>query len=363
MEERQWRLLVRYFSGEASTAEEQEVRRWMQTDPANLEEVKALRSLWDASGVLPNGPDEDAAWAKVMERTGLAPSARSPLHAPPAPRSTRRPRAIWQGPLLRVAAMLVLLAGSLLVWRPASRAFSEHVLQRTVTTGKGERVQLVLADGSRVLLGVESRLRYPRRFRGDRRDVHLEGVAYFEVARDPRRPFSVYTADAVTRVLGTKFTVRNYRGSEPVRVAVAEGKVAVRPAASPAGDASATTLLRGGEAVELALGRVRAVVDPVDERRDLAWTRGTIAFTNAPVPEVLTEIGRWYDVSVRVTDPTLAARHLTISFENEPLDMLLREIAAALGARLVRHEEGFLLAPASTARPVRPSTEARYTTR
>jgi ferric-dicitrate binding protein FerR (iron transport regulator) len=209
---------------------------------------------------------------------------------------------------------------------------------------------VTLADGTRVLLGVESRLRWPRRLRGDRRDVRLEGAAYFEVAPDPARPFSVYTDDAVTRVLGTRFTVRDYDGAEPARVAVTEGTVSVRPARAPASNPAAVAVLVKGQAAEVRPSGAKAVVGQAREQRDLAWTRGTIAFENAPVPEVVAEIGRWYDVVIQVPDPGLASRHLTISFENEPLETLLQEIAAVLGARVDRRGRVIVLTPASALR-------------
>jgi transmembrane sensor len=353
VDERHWRSLVRLFSGEASAAERDELRRWVGEDPARAEEVDRLRALWDASGALPGSGDEDAAWQRVAARTGLLDATPPGVH--PIDARLRRAaapprRAAWRAPLLRIAAVLVLALGGALVWAQAARAGT-----RTVSTGKGERVQLVLSDGSRVLLGVDSRLTYPRRFRGGAREVRLRGAAYFEVARDPERPFSVYTADAVTRVLGTRFTVRDYPGGEPARVAVTEGRVAVRPARERAPAA----VLVGGQAAELAPGGARPVVERAEPRQDLAWTRGQIAFNNAPVPEVLAELGRWYDVQIQVQDPVLAARHLTIAFEHEPLETLLQEISAVLGARVERRGRVLVLTPAPAARGTAPARGAR----
>lgn len=345
MDERRWELLVRLFSGEASPVERDEVQRWLDADPAHAAEAESLRALWNATGALPQRGDPAAAWQKVAARTGLAGAAAAPQRDELAARRARRAPA-WNGPLLRIAAALVLLLGGALVWRSAGGLGAE----RTVVTGKGERVHLTLSDGTRVLLGVDSRLRYPRRFGDGARDVRLEGVAYFQVARDPARPFSVYTPDAVTRVLGTKFTVRDYPGAEPARVAVTEGRVAVRPTRAPAGGRAAAAVLVRGQAAEVASPSAPAVVQAADVGHDLAWTRGTIAFRNAPVTAVVAEIGRWYDVEIQVPDSALAGRHLTITFDDEPLETLLREIAAALNARVERQGRTLILVPAPAAR-------------
>jgi transmembrane sensor len=241
--------------------------------------------------------------------------------------------------------------------RPAARLVDDHVIHRTVTTGKGERVQLVLGDGSRVLVGVESRFRYPRRFSRGARDVRLEGAAYFEVARDERRPFTVYTADAVTRVLGTRFTVRDYPGAELARVAVTEGRVAVRSAVAGAGDAASAVLTRG-QAAEVRDQRV--VLEPSVPARDLAWTQGTLAFHNVPVRDVVAEISRWYEVDLRVANPALGARHLTIAFDREPLETILQEIAVVLNARVERRGEVIYLTPVSAPRREPPTADVRH---
>ena len=333
MDERLWQVLVRHFSGVATPAEEEALRAWTEADPANAAEARSLRAVWDATGALPPRRDADAAWSKVAARTGIGRDARDgviPIHtrrASPAAAGFR-----WRTAALRIAAVLVVgLAAALAV--PFAR---DHVLRHTVTTGKGEQLALRLDDGTTVRLGVSSRLSWPRRFGGHARDVRLTGAAYFDVAHDARRPFTVYTPGAVTRVLGTRVTVRDYAGSEPARIAVTDGRVAVLPARAAAADLSNAAILVRGQAAEVPRGRL-AVVRTAGEQRDLAWTRGSIAFSNAPVRDVAAEVSRWYDVDLQVPDPALAARHLSITFDHEPLDTVLQEMAAALNARVERH--------------------------
>jgi len=361
VDEHHWRLLVRHFSGEASAAEREELRAWTGADPARAAEVESLRTVWEASGALPARGDADAAWARVAARTGLGAArdgAVTPIHAHrartgPTPAAARSG---WRTAMLRIAAVLVVGFAAALLTGPGRGLVGDHLLRHTVATGKGEQKTLRLADGTRVRLGVESRLSWPRRFGSGRRDVRLRGAAYFDVAHDARRPFTVYTDDAVTRVLGTRFTVRDYPGSEPARIAVTDGRVAVRPAHATA---AADAILARGDAAEIAPAGAAAVIRRADERRDLAWTRGTITFQNAPVSDVAAEVSRWYDVDLRVPDPALAGRHLTITFDNEPLETVLQDMAAALNARVERRGLTVILAPgparASEPRPGPPA--------
>lgn len=267
MDDRHWRLLVRQFSGEASAAERDELRAWVNAEPGRAAEIERLRALWEATGTHapPAQPRTDAAWQRVAARTGVG-RAEEPRVIPLHPRRS----AGWRTAALRVAAVLVVGFAAALLTPQGGGVLNDHVLGRTIRTGTGQQRSFTLADGTRVRLGVQSRLTVPRWFRGDRRDVRLTGAAYFEVAHDARRPFSVYTADAVTRVLGTRFSVRDYGGAEPARIAVTEGRVAVLPSRAATADLSAAAILTRGQAAEVNGGARAAVVRRADERRDLA---------------------------------------------------------------------------------------------
>jgi transmembrane sensor len=355
VDKRHSRLLLRAFSGEASSAEQLELQGWLSAHPENSRKADELRAVWDAAGTLTDRADEASAWNRVVARTALygGTPVRS-IHSAP----TARRRSLWAAPGLRAAAMVLIALGLGTLSPPGRRLVDDHLIHRTVTTGKGERVRLVLEDGTRVLLGVDSKLRVPRRFGAHARDVRLAGAAYFEVAHDGSRPFTVYTADAVTRVLGTRFTVRDYAGNEPARVAVTEGRVAVRPASAAGGMPGAGTLLVRGQAAEVAGQRV--VRETTNRVRDLAWTQGSLAFENAPVSEVVAEISRWYEVDLRVGSSTLAARHLTIAFDREPLETILQEIAAVLNARVERRGRVIYLTPSAPARRDPPMADVRH---
>src|SRR5439155_8119305 len=120
------------------------------------------------------------------------------------------------------AAIAVLVAGSLIWFFPRGGA------PRAYATTHGQLSSLTLPDGSRVLLGVDTRVRVPRDYGGRTRTLDLGGEAYFVVAYDAKRPFIVRTEHGSTQDLGTEFGVRAYREEASVEVVVAEGSVALR---------------------------------------------------------------------------------------------------------------------------------------
>lgn len=130
-----------------------------------------------------------------------------------------------------VAAAVVVLMGSLawLFW-PTAAPYEQLVLAKKLQEyhNQGSKPMLVtLPDGSSVLLHPNSRLSYAPEFVADRREVFLDGEAFFEVAKDAHRPFMVYANEIVTKVIGTSFTIRAPHGAQDAEVIVRTGKVSV----------------------------------------------------------------------------------------------------------------------------------------
>ena len=101
----------------------------------------------------------------------------------------------------------------------------KELVERVNTSGKQQVIKLT--DGTQVVLYPHSRLSFAETFPADQRTVYLSGDAYFQVAKDPKRPFLVHTTDLVTKVLGTSFFVRAQDASDKTLVEVREGKVSV----------------------------------------------------------------------------------------------------------------------------------------
>lgn len=146
----------------------------------------------------------------------------------------------YAGRAVRIAAMLVLLMGlGWLFWlrhQPKALDYDQlvaaaNVEMREIANTTAQPLTISLEDGSRITLDPGSKMSYPVYFsgsrRGGRREVFLSGKAFFDIAKDPSKPFFVYANELVTKVLGTSFTVRSFVNEREVSVAVKTGKVAV----------------------------------------------------------------------------------------------------------------------------------------
>jgi ferric-dicitrate binding protein FerR (iron transport regulator) len=217
---------------------------------------------------------------------------------------------------------------------------------REVRAPLGQRAQFQLTDGTRVLLGPGSTLRYDTTSYGhSTRELQLEGQAHFTVAHDPRRPFLVRTARAVTEDLGTEFAITDYHEDSASEVVVASGTVAVRSVLSDT--ARPATLLRAGDLVRLDPTGETTVQRGVDLGARLAWTEGRLVFVNTRVADVVTRLNRWYGGDVRLGHPSLADLRFTAAYGAASEATVVRELATAIGATVRREGGGVVIVPLS----------------
>lgn len=305
-----WDKVARHMAGELSAAEAAEMRKWLEANPLDARAIAALEAATQHIG--PSTlVDVEAALRKVKTRL--------------------RPATPWRTYLALAAAAAVIAV----IGFGSALTDSEKDLfgKRTeYATTVGERDSIVLADGSRVLLGPASRVAVSGR------DVELVGEAYFVVTHDAQRPFTVRAGGAIIRDIGTEFSVHS-DGDQTVRVVVREGSVQLsHPRAS-------VVLSRGDVGTIDSGGRLSASRGAATDD-DLAWTRGQLVFKDASIAELGADLRRWYGVQLRVTDSALLRRHFTGSFVNEPASRVADVIALALGARADRRGDTVFIRPA-----------------
>ena len=332
LSETDWTRLTRYVAGEGSSFERSRTERWIQEDPERQRVYAELREIW--STARPRG-DADEAWTRFA-RTLESESANV--------RETGRDRS-WTSRVLpyrrRVAlaraAVIILLVvvGGLLAHRFGLRSSPEESrweAGQSYVTQTGELVRTSLPDGTEVVVGVQSRLQLASDFGVDTREVRVRGEVFFRVRPDFGRPFTVHTAEARTRVLGTSFSVNSRdSGTETV---VQEGTVRITPVNAD------------GEAMELSAGQLGLVlpegrlveVTRVDLDARLAWLERRLVFRNAAFGDILERLELWYDIELRVDDDELSGRRLSASLEHPPLGDLLSAIAVAADASYYRDE-------------------------
>lgn len=201
---------------------------WMRLHPGKTEEVNEARALLYTLREKAGFPDDDEIERRVADTI-----SRLDRHAPVEKPRINSMRTLYYSISAACAALLILVLGWAYVRDNGynQAAFSSQAaevsgLVRVRSDGKNNR-ELILGDGSKIVLAPNSELVYPQTFDTLFREVSLNGEAYFEIARDTRRPFRVVAPDLVTEVLGTSFTVRSFESSPEASVSVKTGKVSV----------------------------------------------------------------------------------------------------------------------------------------
>jgi ferric-dicitrate binding protein FerR (iron transport regulator) len=359
--------LARYFAGECSVTEEAAIRAWIAADDIRRRRVEQLQRAWEASGSVDLRGDVERGWAALSAKLddateGPTPGARpfTILRVLPSSPWTRRPWvAFGRVAVIGVAVALGTFASQHFARRKPNA--SPPVMMREVTTRRGQQANVYLSDGTRVVLGVASTLRFPTAF-GRTRDVELEGEAYFEVAHDTARSFVVRTRYGTARDLGTKFGVRAYSDVAKATVTVTEGSVLLTTAtggADRSSDAARRTteslsgvvsdrtpgslVLRAMDVASISADGQLSVTRGAKTGANLAWISGRVVFERMPVGEAVAQINRWYDADVRLGDSTLKRFELTATLTNEPFPRAIRIIAAALDARVERRDSTYTL--------------------
>lgn len=245
------------------------------------------------------------------------------------PAEERRPLlSRWRPAAMAAGLALVVGLGSLVATQQLGG-------RKVYATELGGHATAPLADGSKIELNTDTRVRVA--LAEEQRTVWLDrGEAYFDVAKDPDRPFVVFAGGRKVTVLGTRFSVR--RDGDRVLVAVAEGKVRVDPLRPTAPIPPA--VVTGGDVV--IADDIATLVTPKSAARvesELAWRRGLLMFDKSTLGDAVDEINRYNRKKLVVDDADAAAIRITGSFEAENVDAFARLLREAFGLNVEENGE------------------------
>lgn len=180
----------------------------------------------------------------------------------------------------------------------------KKVQYNTLTVPRGGQYQVELSDGTKVWLNSASELKFPVAFTGNTREVQLRGEAYFEVAPDKNREFTVKMGNSVVHVYGTKFNVMNYDDYSEQQLTLVEGSVAFTKKESK-------VVLKPNEQLRFDKQSEKSSVLTVDTRLYTDWTNGIFRYENMAIQDVAAQLSRWYDVDFFFANEEIKTRKIT----------------------------------------------------
>jgi transmembrane sensor len=309
--------IATYLAGESSPQEKQEIEHWRQANSLHEQDFQRWKHLWEASQTTVENftPDIATAWQKVEPVEEM--QAKS-LPDSPSAHGKQYYLSIW---IRNIAAVLILAAGlGWEIWKP-NKPSIEWVETTSLEVSKQE---VMLADGTKIWLNAQSRLRYPKQFTSAAREVFLEGEAYFEVAENAEKPFLIHTQGAVTEVIGTTFTIRSFQAEPMVEVNLLSGKVSFRLEED---QPDQQAILKPGQRAILEKASRLITVSSTMNQNLLAWKTGKLIFQDAALRDALQTLEAYYRVDFTVSDSLLLNCRFTGSFDNSALEDVLKVFA------------------------------------
>ena len=181
---------------------------------------------------------------------------------------------------------------------------SEAVVYNKLDIPRGGEFCLTLSDGTRVWLNSETSIQYPVVFGTKERRVFIQGEAYFEVAKDAKKPFTVQFMSSSVTVLGTSFNIRAYPEEKQSQTTLAEGSVRIYSPGS-------SMLLKPGEQAEVSALSGEMVKKEVEVKTFTSWKDGRFVFEQEPLENIMRTLERWYDIRVIFRDE--GAKRISLS--------------------------------------------------
>lgn len=319
MDEHHYLLIIGYLEGKITEEETQYLLQKVQTDKEFSDAFEDIAEIWLARQPVPNNniKANDALYRlnKKIDELNLVPNESAAPHSNTLILKLR--------PLLAVAASLLLLAGGLWFYRIRLnyKSAGTFALIETHTAG-GQMKKINLPDGTVVTLNAVSNLRVSGNFGDEKREVYLDGEAFFDVKRDPKKPFIVHTGKVTTQVLGTHFNISAYINDNNITVSLVQGKVQV----DMNNDLSKRIILDPGKQMTYSKNDHQAHVTDFITEDITGWKENKLVFNYDSWPDAAKKLSRRYGIPVLLKDSTLLRCKLKGTFDNIPLTKVMEQI-------------------------------------
>jgi ferric-dicitrate binding protein FerR (iron transport regulator) len=290
-------LIIRYFKNKTSKEENSSLLSWLQSSDENKKLFFEMKDVWDSSLVLKNKYNKNVQW-KILRRK----------------QTDIRLRYIQKYIAVAAVALLLITVGYFMSSQTETKV--KMISYNDVLTLSGEKVKLKLSDGTIVWVNSKSKFSYPTNFSGEKREVFLEGEAYFEVARNEKKPFIINTGDLNVNVLGTKFNLSAYKDDETIETSLFSGLVEIE-------------LNNNSKFKQILNPKHRAVyakndasISIKDVKYDMSnqWINNKLVFRDLELKKIFKKLERKFDYRIILKDPTVSEMKFTGEYDDETIE-------------------------------------------
>ncbi len=342
-----WLLMARKLSGEATLEELQELEVLLREDPSAGYSKEVLNDLWQGD-THPDRQYSENRYKELVQQIRnmgidegkfsnedhfINSGAEEEL-------SVTSSKKKWLVAFIAVASVITVacifyLSGSNVIPKESETAQAKN----QISTKNGSKTSLVLPDGTKVWLNSGSQLVYDKNYGNKLREVSLIGEAYFDVVKNPERPFLIHTSTMIVKVLGTAFNVKCYPGEKTTETSLVRGsleislkdrqeKIMLKPNEKLVINSEDFSKLRTGEVTAAKVPGKKSekpiislshlTLLPADNTViETAWVQNRLVFNGESFEEVALKMERWFNVKISFDDERLMDEKLTGNFERE----------------------------------------------
>ncbi len=330
-------LLGKYLANECNSQEKFEVEDWLSQSDKNQKEFEQEKSMLEKIDTYYQAKkfNTNSAWKNVHAQI-------SPSKVKSIQHKKFRKEVIAQFYKYAAVVVIALLLGSI-GYFIGFRNHTPAIYSEVISVNGQVLNEYVLPDGSVVALNSNSKLLYPKKFKGDIREVTIIGEAFFDVKPNPEKPFVINAGDAQVKVLGTSFNVCAYPGTETIEVIVETGKVQVINTFNEQETENREIFLTPGQKGTF-FTENHALEKSVNTNPNfIAWKTHDLIFNKVPLNEVIQSLEKAYHIDIEITEPELNNLLYEGHFDQKPVEFVLDVIRLTFNLDLSVENEHYTL--------------------
>lgn len=357
-EAKYWILLSKRVTGEATAEELDQLQELISGNTEWKTILENLLELWNSNPVTAdtdqNQKNEDAYLVHISRLKEKVPDFKEKVVV------TENNVGFYSAPLkkplytrwITYAAAAAFITGIILIYSLFSEKEKTKEIALAVkpfneiTINPGSRTKIQLPDGSQVWVNSGSNLTYDGNFKGNTREVVLDGEAYFDVVKDASRPFIVHTSGIDIKVLGTAFNVKAYKMERVIEATLIHGSIEVINKSRPG---SAKIMLKPHEKlifnkylladrkdqradIKPAIDSFSIIVTPLrkniadNDISETAWVYNKLIFEDERFEDLALKMERWYNIKINIDSEKLKNYRVSGSFVNETAEEALKAL-------------------------------------
>ncbi|MBC8600736.1 FecR domain-containing protein [Parabacteroides acidifaciens] len=306
-------IIARVLSGESTSEDILSLSEWLNDNENNREEFRRLKNYWDADVAFKQSVTPAFSAEKLLQQIKV-----QDRH--------NRKRQSWRSyaPLIAAVTLLFIFSTAFLFYYT-----NNHVSEYYTLLTDEHKSNFTLEDGTVITLNKNSRLSYSDKYGKNKRDVKLEGEAYFEVAKNPEKPFQVEMNGASIIVLGTHFNVKADSDSDDITATLVEGSIRFE-------GAKQNIVMTPNQQLTFSRSTNKVGIKHVDTDTFTSWKDGLLKYKSIPFIELIEELKNTYKVDIEIDNEELKKPTVTVSgtfSKEQSIEQILKVISRSLPIR------------------------------